>query len=163
MLVTIGFLHHIYLNGNDWKCNYVCFPIFLMWIPRSSTFINSRPLTKISTRQIPQLLLQPLPYFISLIPSINFYCLLHVLSYFLFPLPKSSVPYRSKILLTTTNHFIFIDIQYICITLLTSTYHFVILDLEGPVYMKPPGESLDWFKSIFSGNHFFKSYYSHVD
>lgn len=26
-----------------------------------------------------------------------------------------------------------------------------IPDLEGPVYMKPPGESLDWVKSIFSG------------
>merc|ERR1711871_227709 len=27
-----------------------------------------------------------------------------------------------------------------------------IPDLEGPVYMKPPGESLDWVKSIFSGS-----------
>lgn len=27
-----------------------------------------------------------------------------------------------------------------------------IPDLEGPVYAKPPGESLDWIKSIISGN-----------
>lgn len=27
-----------------------------------------------------------------------------------------------------------------------------IPDLEGPVYMKPPGESMDWIKSAFSGN-----------
>jgi len=27
-----------------------------------------------------------------------------------------------------------------------------IPDLEGPVYQKPPGESLDWLKSIISGN-----------
>ena len=27
-----------------------------------------------------------------------------------------------------------------------------IPDLEGPVYMNPPSKSLDWFKSIFSGN-----------
>lgn len=27
-----------------------------------------------------------------------------------------------------------------------------IPDLEGPIYQKPPGESLDWLKSIISGN-----------
>ena len=28
---------------------------------------------------------------------------------------------------------------------------FRFLDLEGPIYTKPPGESLDWVKSIVSG------------
>ena len=37
-----------------------------------------------------------------------------------------------------------------------------IPDLEGPVYAKPPGESLDWIKSIVSGRLLFEASFGNL-